>query len=102
LKKICQNIGFKQEKIIIPDETLRVIISTYCSEKGIRNLEKCLETLIMKINLFDMTKDIKNLTIKGDLDISEPYLIDAAMATKLLDPQYRKDDMAMSVRMMYS
>jgi ATP-dependent Lon protease len=102
LKKICKNIGFKEDKIIIPDETLRVIISTYCPEKGIRKLEKCLETLIMKINLFDMTKDIKNLTIKGDLELSEPYHIDAAVAVRLLDPQYRKNDMSMAVKMMYS
>jgi len=102
LKKICKNIGLAEEKIVIPDETLRVIVATYCPEKGIRKLEKCLETLIMKINLFDMTKDIKNLTIEGDLEINEPYHIDGATAVKLLDPQYRKDDMSTAVRMMYS
>ena len=49
-----------------------------------------------------MTKDIKNLTIKGDLELSEPYHIDAAVAVRLLDPQYRKNDMSMAVKMMYS
>ena len=102
LKKICKNIGFPENKINISDETLRVIIATYCPEKGIRKLEKCLETLIMKINLYDMTKDIKNLTIKGDLEIKEPYDIDPAVAIRLLDPQYRKDDMPVAVKMMYS
>lgn len=102
LKRLYQNIGFDKDKIIIPDETLRVIVSTYCPEKGIRKLEKCLETLIMKINLFDMTKDIKNLTINGDVKIEEPYYIDSGVAVKLLDPQYRRDDMEMSVRMLYS
>jgi len=100
--KICKNIGMDKNKIIIPEETLRVIIATYCPEKGIRKLEKCLETLIMKINLYDMTKDLKNLTLKGDLEMTEPYHIDASTATRLLDPVYRKDDMPISVRMMYS
>lgn len=102
LQRICKNIGFKQNKITISDETLRVIVATYCQEKGIRKLEKCLETLIMKINLYDMTKDIKNLTLQGDLNLAEPYIIDGAIAVKLLDPQYRKDDMSMAIRMMYS
>ena len=56
----------------------------------------------MKINLYDMTKDLHNLTIKGDLEISEPYHIDGAIATRLLDPVYRRDEMPISVRMMYS
>ena len=102
LTKICKNIGMDRNKIIIPEETLRVIVATYCPEKGIRKLEKCLETLIMKINLYDMTKDLKNLTLKGDLEMSEPYHIDAPTATRLLDPVYRKDEMPISVRMMYS
>ena len=102
IKRLTDNIGMSNKKVIIPDETLRVITNTYCPEKGIRKLEKCLETLLMKINLYDITKDLKNLNIKGEINLSEPYFIDGATAVKLLDPTFRKDDMSMSVKMMYS
>ena len=101
IPRLLKNVGMKNN-ITIPDETLRIIINTYCPEKGIRKLEKCLETLIMKINLYDMTKDIKNLSIKGDIKLTEPYDIDTSIVTKLLDPVFRKDDMTLSVKMMYS
>lgn len=103
LDKICKNIGFNKEDIVLPEETLRVIISNYCNEKGVRKLEKCLETLIMKLNLYHITKDFKNLNLKEDLDdIESPYEITPVLATKLLDPVFRKDDMSLAVRMMYS
>ena len=102
LKKICKNIGIDINKIKIPEDTMRAIINTYCPEKGIRKLEKCLETLLMKVNLYDITRDLKNLSIREDVKISEPYIIDAPTALKLLDPTYRKDDMNMAVKMMYS
>ena len=102
LSKICDNIGIKRNKIDISGETIRVIISTYCKEKGIRKLEKCLETLIMKINLYHITKDITNLNLNGDSYFDNPpYKIEPFMAIKMLDPVYRKDDMNLAVSMMY-
>ena len=59
----------------------------------------------MKINLFHITRDYSNLGVK-DLSIVEnlsaPHIITPILATKLLDPIYRSDDMSIAVRMMYS
>lgn len=105
LNNVCQNIGIDRKIIEISDDTLRIIISNYCPEKGVRKLEQCLNSLIMKINLFHITRDYTNLGLK-DLSIVEnlsaPYIITPILATKLLDPIYRSDDMSIAVRMMYS
>lgn len=103
--KICENIGLEKDYIDISDETLKVIVSTYCSEKGVRKLEQCLNSLMMKINLYHITRDLKNLNIK-DTSLfkyfSVPYNITPERAVKLLDPIYRKDDMSTMVKMMYN
>lgn len=103
IDKICKDIGFARENIILSEDTIRVIISTYCQERGVRKLEKCLETLIMKINLYHITNDISNL---GLSDISKietlPYEITPDLAVKLLDPVFRKNEIPIAIRMMYS
>lgn len=102
IPKVCKNIGLPLEKINMEEDAIRAIVSTYCREKGMRKLEQCLETLLMKINLYDITKDISNLSMKEEIEIYEPYNISHTLATKLLDPVFRKDDMSTSMRMMYS
>ena len=102
IDKICKNVGFDKNKIILSEDTIRTIISTYCPEKGVRKLEKCLEALIMKLNLFDITNDFTKLNLVDRETLISPYDIDSGTVIKLLDPIFRNDDMPASVRMMYS
>ena len=100
IQKICKNIGIDNKKFEIPESTIRKIVSNYCFERGVRKLEQCLEKIIMKINLYDLTKNMQYLAIKGD--IKEPYKIDIDMATKILDPIYENNQADISLKMMYS
>ena len=71
LPKIREQVNFKKDEIIIPDETLEYIITNTGltkSEDGVRNLKRCLEVIHTKLNLFRLvsstsdnlfTKDIK-------------------------------------------
>ena len=71
LPKIREQVNFKKDDIIIPDETLEYIITNAGltkSEDGVRNLKRCLEVIYTKLNLFRLvsstsdnlfTKDIK-------------------------------------------
>lgn len=105
LNNICKNVGIEKSIIDIPEETLRIIIITYCPEKGVRKVEQCLNSLVMKINLYHITRDIKNLGLKDNSlfkNFTTPYVIKPELAIKLLDPIYRSDDMNTSVKMMYS
>ena len=85
IKKICKNIGFDEKNISFPDETLKSIIDSYCPEQGVRTFEKCLETIIMKLNLYSITKDPKDLNKKGDLELNSPYIVTRKISEKLLD-----------------
>ena len=51
-------------------------------------------------DLYDLTKNMQYLAIKGD--IKEPYKIDIDMATKILDPIYENNQADISLKMMYS
>jgi ATP-dependent Lon protease len=103
LDNICKNIGIDKNIININDETIKVIVNTYCPEQGVRKLEQCLNSLIMKINLFHITRDYTNLHTKEKFaNFICPYNITSEIAIKLLDPIYRKDDMDHSVKMMYN
>lgn len=56
LPKILANVKFKKDEIIFPDETIREIIDRYTdSESGVRNLKRCLESVIMKLNTLRLT-----------------------------------------------
>jgi ATP-dependent Lon protease len=56
------NVKFKKDDIIFPDETVREIIDRYTdSESGVRNLKRCLESVIMKLNTLRLTS--QNSTI---------------------------------------
>jgi endopeptidase La len=51
MDELCTNIGFKRNKIIITDETIKYIIEQYTCEAGVRSLRRKLEQILLKINL---------------------------------------------------
>lgn len=56
IPKILANVKFKKEDIIFPEETIREIIDRYTdSESGVRNLKRCLESVVMKLNTLRLT-----------------------------------------------
>ena len=91
IPKICKNIGFEEKNISIPEKTLEKIIDSYCPEQGVRKLEKCIETLIMKINLYNMTGDSKNLCRDQEIKLELPYKIEEETALSILDTVFKRD-----------
>ena len=89
LPKIRQQVAFKDEDIIIPDETLEAIIgneSIMKGEKGVRNLKRCLEIIHTKLNLFRLMKPDKNIFKKKmDLEISFPLTVTMKHIEKLIE-----------------
>jgi ATP-dependent Lon protease len=102
IKKICKNVGFKEKNIVFPDETLRFIAFTYCPEKGVRKLEKCIETIVMKLNLYSITNDLSYLSIKDKELLKNPYHVSVKLAASLLDPIFKREEISLSCQMMYS
>ena len=79
LPKIREQVNFKEEDIIIPDETLQYMISSEeftQSESGVRNLKRCLEIIHTKLNLFRLMKPNENIFEKDmKLEVTFPFTV---------------------------
>jgi ATP-dependent Lon protease len=79
LPKIREQVNFKDEDIIIPNETLDYIISNSAltnEEAGVRNLKRCLEIIYTKLNLFRLVKSDANILGKNiDLKVEFPFTV---------------------------
>lgn len=103
LPKIIENVGLNSSLFSIPRDTLSYIAITYCRlEKGVRKMEQCIKTIIMKINLLHLSGDYTTLglDIKTRLQIEFPLVVTKDIAAKLLDPVY-SEEIAHGVQMMY-
>ena len=96
------NGGFASSRLSFPKETLRFIAFTYCPEKGVRKLEKCIETIIMKLNLYSITNDLKSLNVKDTECLKNPYNITIRLASSLLDPIFKREEISISCQLMYT
>ena len=92
IPKICKNIGFNEKDIVLDDEALKAIVDKYAPESGVRKLEKCIETLIMKLNLYSMTGDSKNLTRKEELKLEKPYKLEEKEISLILDSVFGRNN----------
>ena len=71
IPKYLKSLNMDAEKVSISDDVIEYIIETYChEEKGVRNLERCIEAILLNLNLFMMTRDMKYVPegteFKGD------------------------------------
>ena len=90
LPKIREQVSFKEEDVIIPDEMIRYIINTFTkNESGVRNLKRCLEMIYSKLNLFRLiTPENKLFSKELTLDIQFPITI----TRKEIDTFIKKDE----------
>ena len=102
LPKIREQVNFKEEDVIIPDDTLHYIITekrlTH-EEAGVRNMKRCLEIIHTKLNLFRLVKPDDNLFHK-DIDIQVEFPI--TVTRKYVDILIKNDEkQSQSLLMMY-
>ena len=92
MPKIQKQVCFNNEDITIDDEVMKHIISTHTeSEKGVRNLKRCLEIVYTKMNLYRLMRPGSNLFGKEmSLEVSFPMIITREVIDKLIKSQ--KDD----------
>ena len=86
LPKICEQVNFKKDDIIIPEETIHYIVSELSDgEKGVRNLKRCLEIIYTKLNLYRLMKPETNLFKKEmSLKVEFPYTVTPEIVKKLI------------------
>jgi ATP-dependent Lon protease len=86
LPKIREQVMFNADEIIIPDDTMKYIISTHTEgEQGVRNLKRCLEIIYTKLNLYRLMRPGVNLFEKEmALEVSFPMTITNEIVDKLI------------------
>ena len=77
LPKIREQVKFSEEDVVISDDMIKYIISTFTkSESGVRNLKRCLEMIYSKLNLFRLVSAENKMFVKEmDLTVSFPITI---------------------------
>jgi ATP-dependent Lon protease len=82
IPNICKNIGFNREDVIFNNDIIQTLINSYTNnEKGVRNLKRCIESIIEKLNVLKLiygyksTKNIESDIIDIDIKNIIPYNI---------------------------
>jgi ATP-dependent Lon protease len=84
LKELCPNIGIDIDKILIEDDTVKLIITKYCKDDvGLRGLKKCIESILLKINSALYNPMIKYKTLKK-ISLEEPFEITVSVVEDVL------------------
>ena len=92
LPTIREQVNFKEEDIIIPDEIINYINSSEHltnNEQGVRNLKRCLEIIYTKLNLFRLVKKESKIFEK-DMDVEVTFPV--TVTQKMLDAFIRNDE----------
>ena len=86
LPKIREQVKFRDDEIIIPDETLHYIMENHCNkEDGVRNMKRCLEIIYTKLNLYRLMKPGTNLFEESmTLQVEFPFKVTIAVVDKLI------------------
>uniref|UniRef100_A0A6C0IW43 ATPase AAA-type core domain-containing protein n=1 Tax=viral metagenome TaxID=1070528 RepID=A0A6C0IW43_9ZZZZ len=100
LPKIREEVKFKQEDVIIPDQTLHYIIDSFCNkEDGVRNMKRCLEIIHTKLNLYRLMKPGSNLFEKDmSIKVEFPFTVTKDIVDKLIK---KKDQINPSLYHLY-
>ena len=86
LPKICEQVVFKTDDIVIPEATMHYIITNYTDkEDGVRTLKRCLEIIHTKLNLYRLMKPDTNLfESEMSIKVEFPMQVTPAIVDKLI------------------
>ena len=71
LPELLDTFIFSKEEILFPDDTILHIIERFTGkEEGVRNLKRCLETIISKINIYYLSQKKEEKEEKDDLPMT--------------------------------
>ena len=94
LPELMETFMFNKEDIVFEKEAVEYIIETHTEkEEGVRNLKRCLETIISKINIYNLSQTNSNdkqipLTFEID-NFNIPLIINKERVNSLLS---KKED----------
>ena len=84
LPDIYNTFAFKEDEITFSDEILKEIIEKYTGgEEGVRNLKRCLESIVSKVNIYILTDNDNSLSFKLK-DFKLPFEVQSGHLSDLL------------------
>lgn len=99
IPKIIEQVNFKEDDIIFPNETIHYIIESYTGkEDGVRNLKRCLEIVYTKLNMFRLMKPDSTLF---DGEVAFKVEFPFTVTTEVLGKMIKRTDLDQSHYMMY-
>ena len=98
LPKINEQVKFKDEDIILDDDVIGYMVENYTnSEKGIRTLKRCIETIHTKLNLYRLIKpDTKLFENETTLEVKFPFKVTREVVQKLLKNDNKEKNLILS------
>ena len=85
IPQLCNDIGFKKDDIIIENDVIDYIINNYTNEEGVRELKRCLENIISRINILKYTSNSEELEMSFSLpEFKLPLNITITILDKIL------------------
>jgi ATP-dependent Lon protease len=101
LPKIREQVNFKSEDIVIPDETIKYIVSSQHltqNEDGVRNMKRCLEIIHTKLNLFRLVKPDENMFAKDiNMKVQFPFTVDTKAVDVLIKNEEKQSQSLLSM-----
>jgi ATP-dependent Lon protease len=77
IPNILSNVKFSKEDIVFTDETIYNLIDRFTdSDSGVRNLKRCFESIIMKLNTIRLTYKNPKITASPNTSLLPYYLND--------------------------
>ena len=84
IPEIFSTFAFNTEEIVFTDDIIKTVIEKYThGEEGVRNLKRCIETIVSKINIHILSDGDNGLSFKLD-DVSLPFTLTEAHIEILL------------------
>jgi endopeptidase La len=111
LKDICKDVGFQANSVIFNKEILTKIIEEHTIEPGVRSLKRCIENILLKLNLdriyqknlFEPVNDeIKEYTDTNPLIINDNILDEYLGKSKITFKTIHKKDIIGIVNGLYA
>ena len=106
IPKICKEIKFTTNDIILSDKVIQYIVENYTKnefdiEEGVRNLKRCIETIYTKLNLFRLIKPGTKsfITEQINIKVEFPYTVSTSDVDNLI--KQNKQSLSVSCQHMY-
>jgi ATP-dependent Lon protease len=91
LPKMKSHVQFQEDDLVFPEDTIQYILSSFAAkEDGVRNLKRCIESIVTKLNLFRLLKPT-NTILQNDFKI-DSIAFPLTVTKEIVDKLLKRDD----------